>query len=719
MTKLGGTLTRRGTARLAAAGIVAATMRPAAAQVPLLMPPSLPCATREGDIAGLLLEGSGAPAGAVVTFGHAFRRGDLPRGAALAARQANGQPLAVQADIKTRHPDGSALFAVVSLAAPALGRGNRLGLVLARGAAAPAQPLDVAAAGAGRSAVVEIVPQDGGTPFRIDLLLRMQDAVLTGSRGALWRSGPLAAEARIHLPVPREAVGGVTSARLVADLALHADGTLWCDAWLRNDIAMRPGGGTARYAMRVLLDGRPVLETGPLTQFQYTGFGRLNGAARGAAAPTPPRVIHDPAYLHDAGAVPRYDLTIGVDERIVTNFLRGISTPEWNRPFSPRGIVQAMQTTGHRADIGPTTAWQAAWLTTGERRAAELAIGQAEADGAIPWHFWDPEGGADGRGGWMDTKRWPLFWTDPRGGRAPRTLLQPVADGTGWAPNRAHQPDLSYVPYLLTGRRAFLDGLLSQGVWGIISYYPVPRGESRVYPAVKNMNVVQDNEVRGSAWSLRTLGNAAWIAPDDDPGAPFLREAAAANWGWLRAMTPELTAQQGEVHGWMPGAYPAGSTAIWQQDFLASSAAWAAKRGNADARAFLAWMANLSAGRFLSREKGFSPNDGIAYLLANRDIETGVPYKTWAEMGAAQRARDWSNGNGWKHSNGYYGMLALMALAGIIDVLDDERARRAYAWLRDSGAPQTSLEYLARDPALAIVPGGMPRVPSRARRCTG
>ena len=37
--------------------------------------------------------------------------------------------------------------------------------------------------------------------------------------------------------------GRVTSLRLVADVAVRADGTLWADLWLRNDIAMQPGGG--------------------------------------------------------------------------------------------------------------------------------------------------------------------------------------------------------------------------------------------------------------------------------------------------------------------------------------------------------------------------------------------------------------------------------------------------------------------------------------------
>ena len=38
-------------------------------------------------------------------------------------------------------------------------------------------------------------------------------------------------------------------------------------------------------------------------------------------------------------------------------------------------------------------------------------------------------------------------------------LTQQVDGATGWVPDTAHQPDLSYVPYLLTGERWMLDNL--------------------------------------------------------------------------------------------------------------------------------------------------------------------------------------------------------------------------------------------------------------------
>jgi hypothetical protein len=683
----------------------------------------VPCASQPGDIVGLLLEGGGSPAGTVVVFGQAFRAGDLPQGASLSARLVSGQAVPAQADVTTRHPDGSALFAVVSLAAPALRPGERAGVVLSRAGTPSAAPsLDPLQALPGRAAMVEITPDAGGTPFRADLLALFRTALERRTRHALWQQGSLAVQARVGLNLPPEALSGAAAARLVADVALRADGTLWVDVWVRNDIAMRPSGGAARYALRVVLDGREALASGRVEQFQYTGWGRLLGAAPGGrVAPSPPLVRADTDYLAEAAALARYDRSTGVEEDRLAGMAQEMASPEWAKPLGARGLIPDMGRGGNRADIGPITLWQAAWVVSGDRRAAEFVQGQAEADGAIPWHFWDPEGGADGSGGWIDTKRFPQFWVDQRGGRPPRTLTQPIPPEAGWGPDRAHQPELSFVPYLLTGRRAFLDGLLSQGAWGVISQWPAARAEATGLPAARDLNIIHMSQVRSAAWSMRTLDNAAWIAPDEHPNAPWLRHVSAVNWAWLRVQIPRWTASQGEAHGWLDtenvlGA--AGQASPWQHDFFTLAAAIAARRGNADARAFLTWMTNFVVGRFQAEAKGFNPRDGIAYVVAfaspGRD---GRLYRSWAEIGAQTVARNQSNGTGWQQSEGYYGRLGLSSLAVTADALGSEAALAAYRWLLAAAPPFTQTWVYARDPTLNVIPKGHPRVPDRAQGC--
>ncbi len=506
-----------------------------------------------------ILEGTRAAAGTVTVFGQAFPPGLLPGGARLTAALADGRFLPVQADVLNRHADGSARLAILALAAPALAAGARLPLRLVRDTGPAAAPL--APDLAGRQAVVEV--SGGGAVWRCDLLAGFAAA-------PRWQSGPLALQARITAAVPATVTGGVASLRLVADVALRADGTLWVEAWFRNDGAMRANGGAASYTARLLLDGRMALQAELQAQPHYTGWGRLVGGA------APALVRHDAAALADAGAVARYTLGNGVAEPVLAGFAAATASTGWQQLLAPRQIAQDMRQTGGRPDIGPATMAQAAWLISGDRRAAAYAIGQAEAAGGIPWHHWED--------GWLTPDRYPRLWTDGRGGPAPGGLAQPVAADTGWMLDCAHQPDLSFVPFLLTGRRAFLDNLQAQAAWCVISQWPAPasRGVPGGPSPGDGVNVVRGNQVRGAAWSLRQLENAAWATPEGDPMLPWLKRACAGNWAWLRAQIPAWTVEQGEAQGWIPGEY--GSPGVlppWQQDYFASTAIMAARRGGA------------------------------------------------------------------------------------------------------------------------------------------
>ncbi|MBX9750783.1 MAG: hypothetical protein K5Q68_14445 [Roseococcus sp.] len=630
------------------------------------------------DFARLTLEGTGAPAGSIAVLGQAFRPGDMPRGSQPAIRLASGAALPTQMDVRSRHPDGSVRLAQIAIACPALADGALAACQMRAEAREAGAALELPRAG--RSAHIEI--QSGGQVWRADLL--------QGFPGAdLWQSGPLAIQGRVARPVP---LGGIASLRLVADVALRADGTLWVEAWLRNDVAMRPNGGEVAYAVRLRLDGRVALEAEIRRQHQYTGWGRLLGSTQSGPAPQPPLIRHDAGYLADAGAVARYGLTAGIEPALLARMAGAMAAPGWSAPLGPRGITQDMRQTGGRADIGPATMPQAAWLISGDRRAAGFALGQAEAAGSIPWHFFD-----SARGAWMDTIRWPGLWTDGRGGPAPGGLAQPISAETGWVTDSAHQPDLSFIPYLLTGRRALLDNLQAQAAWAVLSQWPAAAARG----AGEGVNVVRGNQVRGAAWSLRQLENAAWASPDADRHRPWLRASADANWAWITSRIPAWTAEQGEAHGRIPGEYGTpGVMPPWQQDYFASTAAIAAQRGDPQARAVLGWMTNFLVGRFKAEARGFPPRDGCAYLIA-----TG---RSWAEIGAATRAAGLSNGTGWSKTEGDYAQLALQSLAAIIDVLDLPAARSAHAWLAAAGAPFTRPQDFRRDPIFHIVPRAAP-----------
>ena len=246
-----------------------------------------------------------------------------------------------------------------------------------RAAPSGAAPLDLAAALAGRRAELEITPQEGA-PWRGDLVALLLREARQAPR---WQAGPLALQARLVLPVR---LGQVTSLRLVADIAARADGSLWVDLWLRNDIAMQPGGGELVYALRLALDGREALAATVPRHWQYAAWGRLLGGARDGTEASAPRVIHDPVHLAAATAILPFDVSTGVEEAVLESMARMMQAPGWAEPLGARGIQTRMGTTGSRADLGQVTLWQAAWLVTGDARAAAFSIRAGEAAARCP-----------------------------------------------------------------------------------------------------------------------------------------------------------------------------------------------------------------------------------------------------------------------------------------------------------------------------------------------
>jgi hypothetical protein len=338
---------------------------------------------------------------------------------------------------------------------------------------------------------------------------------------------------------------------------------------------------------------------------------------------------------------------------------------------------------------------------TQDIRAASYALGQAETASAVPWNMWDAK-----HDSWLSVEDYPSLWTDVRGGIGrpgdsnAGGLAQQSDLLTGWTLDPAHQPDLSYVPYLMTGERWMLDNLQAQAGWNIVSQWPEERG------ADANL-VVQGNQVRGAAWALRQIDEAAWSSPDGSEAKAYFTAASEANWSWIVRQIPSWTEQQGEAHGWLPGVYGTeGALPPWQQDYFASTAIAAARHGNADALSYLEWASNFLVGRFQHEADGFAPHDGAAYLLAISDPATGVVYDSWAEIGARTVANDWSNGEGWSHTDGDYAQLALATLAGIVELTGSQEAAEAYTMLVAEGAPFASDSDFSRDPTFAIAPPG-------------
>ncbi|WP_158537161.1 carbohydrate-binding domain-containing protein [Humitalea rosea] len=599
-------------------------------------------------------------------------------------------------------------MAVLSMERPALAAGAQVEAVLVTAPAAGTAPaLDLAATLGGHSFAVALTGADGVT-HSIDVLEALRDALADGT-ASFWQQGPLATQARVEIPL-------AGSQRLVFDVTGFANGGMSVEAQFNNDRAMEAAGGRAAYDVTVTMDGQTVAQHA-IDQGQYQNWhqsfanGKDGGQGLGDATDGWLNIRQDIAHLQQTGAIAEYDLTTGVAESLLSAFGDATAAPGWGDPLATNGVTQYMPATGARGDIGFTTSANTAWLMTQDIRVASYAMDQAEAAGGVPWNMWDAQNGS-----WLGADDYPQLWTDYRGGTgtpgdgASTGLTQQPDALSGWSLDSAHQPDLSFVPYLLTGERWMLDTLNAQASWNVVAQWPAVRGDAGEL-------VVKDNQVRGAAWSLRQIDEAAWASPDGSAEKAYFTSVSEANWSWLVAQIPAWTAAQGEAHGWLPGVYgAAGAMPAWQQDYFASTAIAAASHGNADAVTFLEWQSNFLIGRFTHAADGFASHDGAAYLIAISDPVTGTPYQTWAEIGAEMTARQWTNGTGWSQSQGDYAQLALATLAGLAEVLGSTAAADAYYALLADQPPFTTAADFNRDPTFSIeapaLGGGTPPIPA-------
>ena len=636
-----------------------------------------------GNIVDFQLQNNQATALAAheITFGQVFAPGQVPQGGHLVA-VINGVQVPVQLDVKTTNADGSVKMGIITLDAPAIPANTTLSAMLALTTATPGPSVDIAKLPtSGYSTTVDLTVHnaDGtNTAYHLDAGALLAAALKAGTV-SYWMQGPQATEVRVDAPI-------AGSLHVTFDITSFADGTSRTDVQFNNDYAMQPVGGEVKYDATIRQGGNIVLQQANIDQFQYQTWHQevwSNGAPQ-------VNIQHDIAGLEKLGVVQNYDLSIPVDPALIAQEAAAMTAAGWGGVLAANGVTKYMPTTGGRGDIGPTTQANTIWLMTQDQTAAQYALGQADAAGSVPWHFFDP---TTGLYTWLS--QYPRLWTDPRGGNGPPTgLTQQVDPGaaSGWTPDAAHQPDLAYDAYLLTGNRYYLDQLNAQATFDILYDYPAYRQDGL------GLVVNGLDQVRQQAWSLRQIDEAAWANPDGSAEKAYFTQISANNWHWLVSQLPAWTAQEGAAYGYIPGAYGGPSLAPWEQDYFASTVIAAAEQGNQDAIQVLKWEANFLVGRFMNAANGFDPHDGVAYNLSVY-AGPGTSYQSWAEIEHATQAAGQSNNGGWSQSDGDYAQLALMSLAGIITVTGSTDAMQAYNWLLTSGAP-----YINADPTFNIAP---------------
>jgi len=611
----------------AAAAPVAAPPRSTPASAPRSTPASARRAPIPGALATLYLERTGqADARQVpLTFGQVFAPGVLTRETRIGARLADGSVLPLQVDTKAFHDDGSVRHAIVSGIVPAPNnQATALGLVKldakTRAEPAPTSAVDPTPAmlvRSGLTANVRLVV-DGKT---YDASL---DRLLAQGKPAAWLAGPIAHEWLVSAPLADR--GGQQHPHLAARFAVRWYPALKqarVDVTIENNWAYEARPRNFTYDVELEVGGDTVYRKSALTHYHHARWRKL---AWWGGAPAV-HLRHDSRQLIDSRALPNYDPAIQVGERTLADALA-----KWTGPMTePMGVglaLPAMPTTGGRGDIGLQPAWAVDYLLSMDRRARLVTMGTADLAGSWSIHYRDRRTGLP-----VSLLDFPYI-TVPERARDSRNPAngrqEALAACTGNAcdtPNAhdiAHQPNFAYLPYLISGDHYYLEELQFWAMYDVFALAPVYRDNRK--------GLLKEEQVRGQAWGLRTLAEAAYITPDGHPLKAHFRSILDSNLDWYNAQyshNPKANALGFIANGYAVVYADATAIAPWQDDFFTAAVGRVAELGFSKARPLLEWKARFPVARMTG--KGACWVSGAMYSMRVRDSQRAPFYATIGE----------------------------------------------------------------------------------------
>jgi hypothetical protein len=524
----------------------------------------------------------------------------------------------LQVDVKATHGDRSVRHAVLSTVLPSLPAGEALTLKLQKGegaGGAAATPAQLLAAGF----TAQVVLLVDGKRYTASA----EDALRAG-RARLWLSGPVATE--WLLAEPLRGPGGAHP-HLTARFAVR-----WypgakrakVDVTLENGWAYEPGPRNVAYDCTVRIGGEDAYTKRGLTHYHHARWKKTfwwGGEPK-------LHIRHDTGYLIATRAVPNYD-RLAVPSMAALTQLQEAYAKSGDEPMASGLAAAYMPTTGGRPDLGLLPSWAVTYLLSMDRGAKTAMLGTADAAGSWSSHFRDKR--TDRVVSVFDYPYMTLL------GRESDTLNPatkkyesfPACGGDCKTPleqDSSHQPSFAYLPYLVTGDYYYLEELQFWAMYNVLQHNPGYR--------MGKLGLVKGDQLRGQAWSLRTLAQAAYATPDADPlkgqfTTLLNNNLDYYNRTWAGSRGPE--AALGAILDSNALVYDkARGIAPWQDDFFTMAVGHATELGFAKAAPLLRWKAGFPVQRMTG--KGACWISAARYNMQVRDAEGAPFYPTYARV---------------------------------------------------------------------------------------
>jgi hypothetical protein len=561
-----------------------------------------------------------------VTFGQVFAAGDVPQSTTITGKLSDGTVVPLQVDLKASHSDHSIRHAVISALIPKLSSQSRvqpqtLSLIKTTVASAPQNPMRPAdLLNAGFTASVRLVL--GGQTYSASA-----DALLRDGKYTTWLAGPIANEWLITAPLKTDQ--GFIHPHLMARFAIRSYtgvNKARVDVSIENGWAYEPKPQNFTYDVKILVGGQTVYAKSALTHYNHA---RWRKVFWWGAAPQV-HIRHNTAYLIATKALANYDQSIifsaSAIEGNVRKFTGAVTEP------MRAGLAQpSMPDTGGRPDIGLLPGWEVTYLLTMDKAAKDATLGTADLAGSWAAHYRDKN--TDRPVSLVDYPY--ISVNDPNSGDTtnPATkknerVAQCVSTDACSNPNiidPAHQPSFAYLPYIVTGDHYYLEELQFWAMWNVIQGVPGYRNFAK--------GLIHQTQVRGQAWMLRSLADAAYITPDGDILKKQFETLLSDNLDWYnKAYTnnPAADNRLGFITEYAIEYNNKTGIAPWMDDFFTSAIGHIVELGYVKAKPLLAWKVTFPIGRMTG--PNFCWIVGASYSLVVRDSPASPIYTSMRQV---------------------------------------------------------------------------------------
>lgn len=441
---------------------------------------------------------------------------------------------------------------------------------------------------------------------------RFELADLLGSPVRIWLQGPAMIEAHYVADM-----GADPSLTVKFHVRLYADGTMRVRAIVENG-TLDKVNEAKDYLPEVRIDGELVFDNNgqALTHYAHTRWSVTGWIGRDDPQIT---VAHDTAYLEETQLVPNYwknGPSAATLDRLYQSYA----------PMEKGDWTTRMGTGGYQAQIGLLPKWDALYVNSGgDARAFRSVLANSESLNSYPIVWADSTTDQP-----IVVSDWPNWtYSGPNSGGN----YSYEAGQLSWELN--HHPSGGYLAYLLTGDYYYLETMQYQSALLYLS-----NTSSRGDGEARTLG----GETRGKAWSVRTLGQLAGIAPPGPvtDGLAAVLSSTLSDWE-SKLRSPDLS-QLGyfSAYGavWPGFAHGNGQEAPWMQHF------WMQSLGYITDLEPLAEMTNLVAVRDhlyqgvvgilgANGPENYCFNDGAKYTIKVSPVDNVDPtlwYDSWGEV---------------------------------------------------------------------------------------